>query len=87
MGFKATTDKNVSNRLKLTEKVVSTRNVRSNNKGVLINVNQQSKTFDKQTGKIYLTNYPQTFDQQRQYQFSKGKNYFLDQTLARNFED
>ena len=62
MAFKAICDENVPNHLKLTQKVASTHNLRSNNKGILINVNQQLKTFVKRTG-IYLTNYPQTFNQ------------------------
>ena len=53
MGFKAMYDENVPNHLKLTQKVASTRNLRSNNKGILIHANQQSKTFEKQTGNIF----------------------------------
>ena len=40
VGFKPICDKNVPSHLKLTQKVASTLNLRSNNKGVLINVNQ-----------------------------------------------
>ena len=34
------------------QKVTSTRNLRSYNKGTLINANQQSETFEKQTNFI-----------------------------------
>lgn len=43
---------NVPNNLKLMQKVTSTRNLRSYNKGTLINANQQSETFEKQTNFI-----------------------------------
>ena len=52
MELKTICDENVLNHLKLTQQVASTSNLRSNNKGILINVNQQSKTFEKQTGNI-----------------------------------
>ena len=53
MGFKAICDENVPKHLKLTQKVASTRNLRSNSKPILISVNQQSKTFEKRTGNIF----------------------------------
>ena len=53
MGFKQICDENVPNHLKLTQKIASTRDLRSNKKGILINVNQQSKTFEKQTRNIF----------------------------------
>ena len=59
-------DENVPNYLKLTQKVASTRNLRSNNKGILINANQHSKTFEKETGDT-------VFSFQRHYQFSKPR--------------
>ena len=40
VGFKPICDENVPSHLKLTQKVASNLNLRSNNKGVLINVNQ-----------------------------------------------
>ena len=88
MGFKAIYDENIPNYLKLTQKVASTRNLRSNDKGILIDANQQSKTFEKQTGDIFNklpTNIPSVgalsvFK-------TKVKNHFLDQALARNFKD
>ena len=52
MGFKVICDENVSNHFKLKQKVACTRNLRSNNNGILTNVNQQSKTFKNQTGNI-----------------------------------
>ena len=62
MGFKAIYDENAPNHLKSTQKVASTHNSRSKNKRILINVNQQSKTFEKQTGNIF-NKLPKTFDQ------------------------
>ena len=53
MGFKAIFDEIVPNHLKLTEKVAKTCNLRSNNKGILINANQQPKSFEKQTENIF----------------------------------
>ena len=53
MGIKVIFDENVPNHLKLTQKVASTPNLRSNNKGILINVNQQLKIFEKQNGNIF----------------------------------
>ena len=53
MGFKAIFDENVPNHLKLMQKLDSTCNLRRSNKGILINGNQQSKTFEKQTGNIF----------------------------------
>ena len=50
--------------LKSPQKVPGTRNLRSNNKGILINANQQMKSeLSKNKPGIYLTNYPQTFHQ------------------------
>ena len=62
MGFKAICDENIPNHLKLPQKVASTRNLRYNYKGILININQQSKTFEKQSGNIF-NKLPTTFDQ------------------------
>ena len=36
--------------LKLMQKVTSTHNLRSDNKAILINANQQAETFQKQSG-------------------------------------
>ena len=64
MGFKAIYDENVTNHLKLPQKVPGTQNLRSNNKGILINANQQTKSeLSKNKPRIYLTNYLQTFYQ------------------------
>ena len=74
MGFKAIYDENVTNHLKLPQKVPGTQNLRSNNKGILINANQQTKSeLSKNKPRIYLTNYPQTFYQLRNYQVSKPR--------------
>ena len=62
MGFKAICNENLANHLKLTLQVASTRNLQSNNKGILLNINQQSKTFEKQTENIF-NKYPKLFDQ------------------------
>ena len=67
--------------------VASTRNLRSNNKGILISVNQQLKTFEKQTGSIFnklLTNI-QSVETLSVFKV-KVKNRLLDQALARNFK-
>ena len=80
---------NVSNHLKLTQKVASTSNLQSNNKGVIIDTNQQSKTFGKQTGNIFNklpTNIPSLETVSLVFK-TKVNNHFLDQALARNFED
>ena len=55
MGFKAIDDENITNHLKSPQKVASTRNLRSNNKVILISANQQTKseTFEKQTRNIF----------------------------------
>ena len=53
MGFEAICDETVPNDLKSMQKVASTRNLQSNNKGILINVNQK---FLKNMPGIYLTN-------------------------------
>ena len=53
MGFKANCDENTPNHLKLIPKVASTRNLRSNNRGIMITTNQQSKFFEKQTRDIF----------------------------------
>ena len=64
MGFKAIYDENVTNHLKSPRKVAGTQNLRRNNKGILINPNQQTKSeLSKNKPRIYLTNYPQTFHQ------------------------
>ena len=88
MGFKTIYDDNVPNHLKLTQKVACTRNLRSNNKGILINANQQSKTFEKQTGNIF-NKPPINIRSVNTLSVSKTKvkNHFLDQTLPRNFKD
>ena len=54
IGFEAICDENVPNHLKSTQKVACTRNLQSNNKVILINVNQQSKTFEKHTYQEYI---------------------------------
>ena len=41
------------NHLKLTQTVASTRKLRSNNRRIIIDTNQQSKTVEKQTGDIF----------------------------------
>ena len=48
MRFKTINDYNVHNHFKLAQKVASTSNLGSKNKGILIDANQQSKTFEKQ---------------------------------------
>ena len=49
MGFKAISEEDISNHLKATQNVASNGNLRSNNKWILIDAYQQSKTFEKQT--------------------------------------
>ena len=76
---------NVSNHLKLTQKVASTSNLQSNNKGVIIDTNQQSKTFGKQTGNIFNklpTNIPSLETVPLVFK-TKVNNHFLDQALAK----
>ena len=41
------------NHLKLTQTVASARKLRSNNRRIIIDTNQQSKTVEKQTGDIF----------------------------------
>ena len=50
MRFKAIYDENDPNSLKLTQKVASTRNLRSNNKGALINANSNRKRLKNKLG-------------------------------------
>ena len=61
MGFKAIYDENVTNLLKLMQKVASTYNLRRN-KGTVIDAKKQSKTRKETKVGISLTNYPQTFN-------------------------
>ena len=64
------------------QKVASTRNSRSNNKGILINANQQSKTFEKQTRNIF-NKLPKNFRSVEALSVFKTKvNHFLDQASA-----
>ena len=66
MGFKAIYDENVTNLLKLMQKVASTYNLRRN-KGTVIDAKRQSKTREETKVGISLTNYPQTFNQQNKF--------------------
>ena len=50
MRFKAIYDENDPNSLKLTQKVASTRNLRSNSKGILINANSNRKRLKNKLG-------------------------------------
>ena len=88
MGFTAMYHNNVPNHLKLMQKVASTRNLRNINKGILIDTNQQSKTFEKQAGNILnkLTTNIRSVDTLSVFQ-TKVKNHFVDQALVRNFQD
>ena len=88
IGFEAICDENVPNHLKSTQKVACTRNLQSNNKVILINVNQQSKTFEKHTKNIFnkLPTNIQSVAKLLVFK-SKVKTYFLDQALAKNFKD
>ena len=76
-GVKANYDESVPNHLKLTQKVASTRNLRSSNKGILINANQQSKTSEKKReyGSRAIApekNCPPTHPNRNRGQFSSG---------------
>ena len=88
MEFEAICDENVPNDLKSTQKVASARNLRSNNEIILINFNQQSKTFEKHTRDIF-NKLPTNIESVEKLSVfkTKVKNYFLDQALAGNFED
>ena len=87
MKFKAIFDENVPNYLKLLQKVTSICNLRSKNKGILINVNQQLKTFEKQTRNISnkLPTNIRSVETLSVFQ-TKVKNHFLVQALARNLK-
>ena len=80
---KAIFDENVPNHLKLSEKVTSICNLRSKNKE--INVNQQLKTFEKQTRNISnkLPTNIRSVESLSLFQ-TNVKNHFLVQALARN---
>ena len=82
---KAIFDENVPNHLKLSEKVTSICNLRSKNKEILINVNQQLKTFEKQTRNISnkLPTNIRSVESLSLFQ-TNVKNHFLVQPLARN---
>ena len=85
---KAICDENVPNHLKLPQKLATTRNLRSNNKGILIDANQKSKTFKKETRDIFNklpTNIP-SVETLSVFKI-KVRNHFLDQVLARSFKD
>ena len=88
MGFKAISDEDISNHLKVTQNVASNRNLRSNNKWILIDAYQQSKTFEKQTKDISKKPPAKIQSVETLSVFKiKVKNHVLDQALARNFED
>ena len=74
MGFKAIYDENITNHLKSPQKVASTRNLRSNNKVILISANQQTKseTFEKQTRNIF-NKLSTNISSVRSYQVSKPR--------------
>ena len=86
MEFKANCDENTPNHLKLIPKVASTRNLRSNNRGIIITTNQQSKFFEKQTRDIFnkLTTNIRSIVEVLPVLKTNIKNRFLDQALARN---
>ena len=88
MGFKVIFDENVPNHLKSRQNLASTCNFRSNNKGILMTANQQSKTFEKQAADIFnkLPTNVRSVEPLSVFK-TKIKNHFLHQALARSFKD
>ena len=83
--FQSIYNETVPNSLRLMQKVVSTLNLRFFI--ILIDANQQLKTFEKQAGNIF-NKLPANIQSVKTLSVfkAKAKNHFPDQALARNYK-